>query len=96
MARVRWSDRAADDLEAIFTYIARDSGYYARRVVLKIMGLVDQIGELPNSGGIVPEYDDDRLRERTYQNYRVVYRIDGDVVVVLAIRHGARLLRDIE
>ena len=30
MARLRWTPQALEDIEAICTYIARDSDYYAR------------------------------------------------------------------
>lgn len=35
--RVVWSPEAAEDLESIAEYIARDSGFYASAVVTKIL-----------------------------------------------------------
>lgn len=36
---VRWSPEAADDVEAIAEYIARDSEYYARSIVAEILSV---------------------------------------------------------
>jgi len=42
------------------------------------------------SGRIVPECADPAIREIIYGNYRVIYRVRGDVVELLTIFHGAR------
>lgn len=35
------------------------------------------------------EFGDETLREVIFQNYRIVYCIDGDRVGVVVVRHGA-------
>ena len=40
-------------------------------------------------GRIVPEFQDENLREVVFQNYRIVYRIAGEDIRLLTIRHGA-------
>ena len=44
---------------------------------------------------MVPEYEMESLREKFYKHYRIVYRIKNEVIEIVAISHGARLLRDI-
>ena len=95
MARLIWSPKAADDLEAVCEYIARDSGHYARLFAARIIALVEQIAEFPTSGRVVPEYDDHNVRERILQNYRVVYRTKPDSAEIVAIVHAARLLKNL-
>ena len=96
MAKLIWSPRAAADLEETCQYISRDSEHYARLFASRIIALVETIAELPMVGRIVPEYQQDNLRERIFQNYRVVYRISPEVVEIVAIVHGARLLSELE
>jgi len=45
---VRWTPQAADDLQAIHDFIARDSPRYARAEVERILAAVDQLEEFPD------------------------------------------------
>ncbi|MFN3395854.1 MAG: type II toxin-antitoxin system RelE/ParE family toxin [Thermodesulfovibrionales bacterium] len=49
----------------------------------------------PKTGRVVPEYNDENIREKIYQNYRIVYRLKDGVVEIVAICHGSKLLEDI-
>lgn len=92
--QIRWSPRAASNLENIYNYIARDSEYYAAVFVKKIIAIVKSIPQFPRAGRVVPEYNDENLRERIYKGYRIVYRLKAEIVEIVAICHGARLLDD--
>ena len=67
---VRWSPEAAEDLESILEYIARDSVFYARAVAWKILDISCAIPGQPFIGRVVPEigdmmvYLDLRVREK--------------------------------
>lgn len=39
---------------------------------------------------MVPEFEDQRLRELIFENYRIVYRVDGDSVLIASVIHSAR------
>ena len=41
---------------------------------------------------MVPEVDDEGLREIFAYSYRIIYRIEQDVIVVAAVLHGKRML----
>ena len=45
-------------------------------------------------GPAVPEWDDDAYRQRIVYGYRLIYRLRGDRVEILAVIHSARLLPD--
>jgi len=92
MAKLVWSPRALEDLEAIREYIGRDSDRYARLFVERAVQLVESIPLHPLLGAIVPEYRREELRERHFQNYRIVYRFHAEVVEIVTIVHAARLL----
>lgn len=93
MARqVRWSPRAASDLEEICEYIARDSEHYASVFATRVVAIVRRIQQFPEAGRIVPECQDPALREMLHRHYRIVYRLRGDAIEIAAICHGARPL----
>jgi toxin ParE1/3/4 len=91
---VRWTDTAVRHLTAIHDAIARDSPIYARRMVDRLTRRSMQIAEQPQSGRMVPEYDDPNIRELIERPYRIIYRIMPGAIDVLAVMHGARLLPD--
>ncbi len=90
--KVIWAEYAIGHLTDIYGYIARDSEQYARRMVDRITSRSKQIGSFPESGEVVPEYADSSIREVIEEPYRVIYRVESDRIVVLAVIHGARLL----
>lgn len=92
MAKLIWSPRALTDLDAACEYIARDSVKYAYLFSERIVGLIETIPQHPWLGAVVPEYGREELRERLFQNYRIVYRFRADTVEIAAIVHAARLL----
>ena len=94
--RVVWSPEAADDLEEIVTYIARDSGFYARAVASKLLTTAESLAEFPEIGPIVPEARDNSIRERFVHSYRLIYKVEARRILILAIVHGKRLLNEIE
>mgnify|MGYP000647941363 FL=1 len=92
---VKWSPEATEDLESIAEYIARDSKFYARSVVSKILTVSRKIPEQPMIGRVVPEIGEKEIRERFVYSYRVVYRIKNSTITIVAIIHGKRLLENV-
>jgi len=92
MAKVRWTPQAADDLDAIAEFISRDSPHYSSLFVLDVLYAVDRLIQFPKSGRVVPEIDDPLVREIILGSYRIIYRVHKDLVEILTIFHGSRLL----
>ena len=92
---IKWSPEATEDLESIAEYIARDSEFYARSVVSKILSVSRKILEQPMIGRIVPEIGEKEIRERFVYSYRLVYRIQNSMITIVAIIHGKRLLENV-
>jgi toxin ParE1/3/4 len=90
--RVVWSPRALADVEAIATYIASDSPFYAGSVVRRILSLTRTLETFPLAGRKVPEFDDENLRELFAYSYRIMYRIEATEVTIAAVIHGKRSL----
>ena len=92
MARVIWAPRAFADLEALLDYIGRDAPASARRFGEKILARIESLADFPDSGSFVPEDESQTYREVFQGNYRIIFRSEQNLVVVVAIHHGARLL----
>src|SRR6266542_1795883 len=94
MAReVAWLRAAVADLEEIGNYIGGDSPSCAKVVVNKLYDATLELQRFPHIGGAVPEWNDDRYRQRIVYSYRLIYRIISDErIEILTIIHGARLL----
>ena|SRR3990170_7295858 len=94
MASIHWTVGARDDLREIVEYISRDSLTYAASVVGRVIAAVDRLERHPKLGRVVPEYEDETIRELIVGNYRVVYRLRRQRIGILAVVHGSRdLLR---
>lgn len=92
MAKIRWTENAARNLESIHEYISQDSKIYAGRFVKALIKAALKLQTMPLRGRVVPEFDRPHLREIIYRNYRIVYRLVGEEkdVQILAVVHGAR------
>jgi addiction module RelE/StbE family toxin len=92
MAQVKWTPQAADDLDAIAEFISQDSPHYSSLFVWDVLCAVDRLIQFPKSGRIVPEINDPSLREVILGSYRIIYRLRQDLVEILTVFHGSRLL----
>jgi addiction module RelE/StbE family toxin len=92
MAQVRWTLQAVDDLEGIAQFIAHDSPQYASLFVMDVLDSVERLENFPKSGRVVPEMNNPDIREIILGNYRIIYRLKPELVEILTIYHGARLL----
>jgi len=87
---VNWTQPALEDLKSIRDYIARDSSYYAEKVVDEAFEKTDKLGEWPNMGRKVPEENDPAIRELIHYSYRIIYQTLETHVNILAVIHGRR------
>jgi toxin ParE1/3/4 len=89
MAEIFWSDLAKRHLREIDSYVAQGSRAYSIVFIDRLLSSVERIGRFPESGRIVPEFERDDIREIFFGKYRIVYRIQGEKLHVLAVVHGA-------
>lgn len=83
-----WSPEAIEDIEAIAAYVERDSPWYAKAVVSKLIETAEWIPDYPQLGRVVPELGDASIRERLVHRHRLIYRLERDRAIVLAVIHG--------
>ena len=92
MVKLIWSPRAFEDLEGICSFIAKDSDRYAYLFAEGVISVIESIPVNPLWGAVVPEYNREELRERHFQNHRIVYRVRPDRIEIVTIVHAARQL----
>jgi toxin ParE1/3/4 len=86
---VRYNRRAVRDLEAIADYIRDRSPGAAERVRGRIEALIGGLVDFPYQGTPTDEPGIRRLVATPFP-YLIFYRIKGEAVVVLHIRHARR------
>jgi plasmid stabilization system protein ParE len=91
VAEIVWSLQAIEDVESIRDFIGRDSPTYGALVAARLIDSVERLAQFPNSGRVVPEFQDPGLREVLWRNYRVVYRNSRGRIEVVTVFHGSRL-----
>ena len=91
MASVRWSFQARKDLEAISDYYREVSPSYAERFEEQVFDVTRRLEFFPYSGRVIPEADDEQLREVMYREYRIMYHVDpaGERVLILTVLHSS-------
>jgi plasmid stabilization system protein ParE len=92
MGQVRWTAQAADDLEAICLFIARDAPQVAAAFADRVLRATDRLVNFPRLGRVVPELGIRNIREIVVSGHRVIYRIRQEEVHLLTVHHGARPL----
>ena len=90
--RIIWTEKAEKQLHQIFEYIASDSSLYAHRTVGQIIKQAESISSHPQKGRKVPEYEREDIREVFHHPYRIIYLLKDQIIVILSVIHGARLL----
>ena len=90
--KVVLSPQSLRDLEEIVRYIAADNPLAADRFGQRLITEGEQTGSLPFAGRVVPEFDEPTIRERVHRSYRIVYRVNEslELIVVSRFWHAAR------
>ena len=90
-----WSPQAIDDIVAIAEYIARDSTFYAESTVERIFQAPEKLMQFPKLGRVVPEKNDESIREIFVFQYRIIYEIVASEIHILTVVHGKRIIEDL-
>lgn len=91
--RVTFAESAVVDLEAMRAWYAdRQVPEVGERLLREIVAAAERLADYPESGRVVPEFDDPRLREIIHPPFRIVYRLDPEGSRVVRVWRGERLL----
>ena len=88
MPQVVWTRGAALDLQAIRAYIDQFSPLAAQRMAARLVQAARSLETLPDRGRIISR---GRRELAVIAPYLIRYRHQADQVVILEIRHGARM-----
>lgn len=94
MLRLHWSGRAYADMQRLHGFLTTKSRAAAARAVQAVRQGLKSIALQPGMGRPIEELD---LQFREWpisfgdSGYIVRYRLDGDVVIILAVRHQREL-----
>ena len=90
--RVRWTQSALNDLDNICEYIARDSQFYVAAFVNKIKLASRSLSKMSSRTRTVPETQNTNIRELLIGSFRLMFRLQGNEVQIIAILHQAQNL----
>ena len=96
--RVLWTRTASGDLAEIIDFIAGDNPDRASRILGKIEQAAGKLAVMPLRGRVVPElavFGIRNYRQIVYSPWRIVFRVAGREVIVLAVLDGRRHLEDL-
>ncbi len=95
---VIWTESAVSDLESIIEYIAENNPLAAKTLLARIQKQVDTLSYSPQRGRHIPELREQGIllyRELVISPWRIMYRIQGKTVYVMAIIDSRRNVEDI-
>jgi plasmid stabilization system protein ParE len=93
MVQINWTLQAIEDLRDIYDFISKDSKIYAQRQVVMIKGRTNLLKEHVKMGRMVPEMNDEKIREIIVGNYPIIYMLkEENSLDILTIHHAARNL----
>lgn len=61
------------------------------KTIEEILSKADNLKNLPYIGRKVIN-DNENIREIIYKSYRIIYKIDSNIILILRVWHSARLL----
>lgn len=54
--------------------------------------MTDKLLTFPKLGRVVPEFQNVNIREIIYRNYRIIYELEEERIVILSVLHGSKLI----
>jgi addiction module RelE/StbE family toxin len=93
---VRWTDEALENLWEIETWIGRNNPEKAEIFINALIEKGELISMNPHMGRIVPEFSSQEIRELIIKNYRMVYRLDKEEVVIITVFEGHKVIPAVE
>ncbi|MGD8846852.1 MAG: type II toxin-antitoxin system RelE/ParE family toxin [Desulfobacteraceae bacterium] len=86
-----WTETAKQDLQTIRRYIATDNPTAAKRWIERLRERARNALHSPLCGRKVPEFTRNDIRELIEGNYRIVYQVFEDRLVILTVFEGHQL-----
>ncbi len=92
-----WQTRATNEFFEILAWVEKDSLPYANRISDRFEARAESLRHHPRQGRKLPRFEGIReIREVFVHRWRMIYEVNENGIVILAIVHGARLLENTE
>ena len=88
-----WTNEALNRLSEIDKFISQDSASRATMFIKELIKIASLIPLYPEKGRIVPEIVISHIREIIHKNYRIVYQVKYDQILILTVFEAHRLIR---
>lgn len=93
MLEITFANSALGDLKDVLEYYREQQvSHVGEKLVADVIEAVELLGEKPDIGRIVPEFDMKFLRELIRSPFRIVYRRDPDKIRVVRVWRSERLM----
>jgi toxin ParE1/3/4 len=91
MVEVIWTQNATEEIVNIAEYLEQYSKYYAETIVKKLYSKVNVLRQHPKIGRVIPEMQNEIYRELIEGNYRIMYEIlDEEIILIQRVIHSSR------
>lgn len=96
MVEVIWTERATQEITSIAEYLEQYSTLYASSIVRKLYGKVGVLKQFPKLGRIIPEMQEEKYRELIEGNYRIMYEmLDNEMILIQRVMHTSRYFKEL-
>ncbi len=92
--KINWSPLSLERISEIADLISQDKTGAALNWIDSIFEAMTKVKEFPKMGRVVPEVEQENIREIFVGNYRIIYQLEEKQISVLTVRHGKQLLSD--
>ena len=90
---ISFTKSAIEDLEGIKEYYSEQGvPHIGQEFVTVIVEHIETLSTHPDIGRVVPEYDDELIRELIHSPFRVVYLRESKAIKIIRIWRSERLL----
>jgi toxin ParE1/3/4 len=92
--KVLFTPAARKEFLAALAYIREDNPPAANRFRERAEQVLSRLAQFPESGRVIPEFPELPYREVVISPYRFFYRHVGESIWIVAVWHGAQLLKE--
>jgi toxin ParE1/3/4 len=91
--RVEIAEPAEADIEQAHDWLNAESTEAADRWIDGLLATIEKLRTMPRRCPLAPENSDhvEEIRQFLFGHYRILFTVDAQRVIVLHVRHGARL-----
>ena len=94
MASIIWTKEALHDIDSIADFISKDSEFYAKQFVQKLIDATLKLERYPGIGKPLRELPNSVYKEILFKKYRIIYRFNEAYIYIISVHHSARLLEN--